>query len=87
MNIDDFKTKSHADALTTGWISVKENKPNNNDNVLVSCEHGVTMAEYTKLVNGNELWWAVLRIGTYEDSGDAKQVTHWMPLPYPPSGS
>ncbi len=73
--------------LAAGWISVNENKPNNKDKVLVSCEHGVTMAEYTKFDNGNEMWWAVLCIGTYEDSGDAKQVTHWMPLPCPPACS
>lgn len=45
-------------------------QPNNRDKVLVSCEHGVTMAEYTKFNNGNEMWWVVLCIGTYEDSGD-----------------
>ena len=71
--------------LAAGWISVNETKPNNKDKVLVNCEHGVTMAEYTKFDNGNEMWWAVLYIGTYEDSGDAKQVTHWMPLPCPPA--
>ena len=73
--------------LAAGWISVSEKKPNNKDKVLVSCEHGVTMAEYTKFDNGNEMWWAVLCIGTYEDSGDAKQVTHWQPLPCPPAYS
>lgn len=66
------------------WISVEEQKPNNNDYVLVFCEHGVTLAEYTTFNSGNELWWAVYAIGTYEDSREAKQVTHWMPLPKPP---
>ena len=70
--------------VSDGWIDVNEKKPNDKDKVLVSCEHGVTMAEYTKFDNGNEMWWAVLCIGTYEDSGDAKHVTHWMPLPLPP---
>ena len=66
------------------WIKTSEQKPNNHDKVLVSCEHGVTIAEYAKFNNGNELWWAVLRMGTYEDNGEAEQVTHWMPLPEPP---
>ena len=73
--------------LAANWISVDEQKPNNKDKVLVSCEHGVTMAEYTKFDNNNEMWWAVLCIGTYEDSGHAKQVTHWMALPCPPACS
>lgn len=71
--------------LYTTWISVSEQKPNNKDKVIVNCEHGITMAEYTKFDNGNEMWWAVLSIGTYKDSGGANQVTHWLPLPSTPS--
>ena len=71
--------------LSAGWISVRRQKPNNNDKVLVSCEYGVTLAEYTKFDNGNEMWWAIVHFGTYEDGGDAKKVTHWMPLPSPPA--
>jgi len=89
MKKDELTTETPADAkpdpLAAGWISVNENKPNNKDIVLVNCEHGVTMAEYKKFDNGNEMWWAVLGIGTYDDSGDATQVTHWMPLPCPPA--
>jgi len=62
------------------WISVKKQKPQHKDKVLVICEHGVTMAQYTEFDNGNELWWAIVYIGTYEDSKKAEKVTHWMPL-------
>lgn len=70
--------------ITINWIDVSERKPNDREKVLVSCEYGVTMAEYAKFNSGSELWWAVLRIGTYEDGGEAKFVTHWMPLPDKP---
>jgi len=66
------------------WISVKDELPNGEEFVLVSCEHGVTMAEYTTFKNGNDMWFAVTRIGSYEDSQNAEKVTHWMPLPKPP---
>jgi hypothetical protein len=66
------------------WINIEDKSPNNRDTVLVSCEHGVTMAEYT-FINGNTSWWAVVCIGTYEDSMQAKKVTHWMPLPEKPT--
>jgi len=80
----NHENSNGANRIADGWISVREQKPNNKEIVLVSCEHGVTMAEYTKFDNGNEMWWAVLCIGTYEDSGDAEKVTHWMPLPKQP---
>ena len=82
---NDFNATIGNTVLSAGWISVTEQKPKNKDKVLVSCEHGVTLAEYTKFDNGNEMWWAILRIGTYEDGGDAEKVTHWMPLPCPPA--
>lgn len=63
------------------WISVEDRLPENKSKVLVSCEHGVTMAEFTSFTNGNVMWWAATEIGTYEDSQDAKKVTHWMLLP------
>jgi hypothetical protein len=66
------------------WISVKERKPKNKENILISCEYGVTMAEYTTFENGNELWWAVTHIGCYDDGAEANKVTHWMPLPEKP---
>jgi hypothetical protein len=70
--------------ITNNWISVLEKKPKNKAIVLVNCEHGITIGEYTKFDNGNEMWWVILRIGTYEDAGGANEVTHWMELPTPP---
>lgn len=67
-----------------GWISVSDAKPDDKQYVIVDCEHGVTMAEYMKFPNGNELWYAVTAIGTYDDSEAAHHVTRWMPLPTAP---
>jgi hypothetical protein len=72
-------------SLQTEWVSVEDRLPENNVIVMVSCEHGVTMATLQKFENGNYLWWAVINIGTYEDSTNADYVTHWMPLPTPPN--
>jgi hypothetical protein len=68
-----------------GWISVDERLPENLERVLVNCEYGVTLAEFTKYNNGRTSWWAIRSIGTYEDSMLATDVTHWQPLPPPPS--
>jgi hypothetical protein len=70
---------------TNGWISVDDRLPEDKDKVLINCEHGVTLAEYTKFTNGNSMWWAIVAIGTYEDGANAKNVTHWQPLPPPPA--
>ena len=78
-------TKHENGNEAAGWISVNELKPNNKDIVLISCEYGVTIAEYTQFDNGSEMWWAVSCIGTCEDTERAVQVTHWMSLPCPPA--
>ncbi len=66
------------------WISVTERLPEDNQKVMVSCEHGVTMAEFREFDNGNVLWLAVVNIGTYEDSSWAKSVTHRKPIEQAP---
>jgi len=83
-------TKEEVDLLLQSlqqseWVKVEERLPENNLIVMVSCEHGVTMATLQKFKNGSCLWWAVINIGTYEDSTNADYVTHWMPLPTPPN--
>lgn len=65
------------------WIPVEERKPNNKEKVIVCCEFGVTMAEYTEYNRSND-WYVVARIGTIESEAYAENVTHWMPFPEPP---
>ena len=71
---------------THAWIEIKceDDLPNDDGIYLIDCEHGVTMAEFSRYGNGNTSWWAVTAIGTYEDSEGAKKVTAWMPLPTHP---
>ena len=71
---------------TDTWVSIKseDDLPNDDGIYLIDCEHGVTMAEFSRYGNGNTSWWAVTAIGTYEDSEGAKKVTAWMPLPTHP---
>ena len=71
---------------TDTWVSIKseDDLPKDDGIYLIDCEHGVTMAEFSRYGNGNTSWWAVTAIGTYEDSEGAKKVTAWMPLPTQP---
>ncbi|CAB4219588.1 Domain of unknown function DUF551 [uncultured Caudovirales phage] len=86
--IDKFELDnlcSNANNSEAKWISIEDGLPEVHIPVIVSCEHGVTMATYTSFPNGNSLWWAVTSIGTYEDSTNADNITHWMSLPTPPN--
>lgn len=85
--VDGYKKAMHdfANNSEAKWISIEDGLPEVHIPVIVSCEHGVTMATYTSFPNGNSLWWAVTSIGTYEDSTNADNVTHWMSLPTPPN--
>lgn len=67
------------------WVRVEERLPENKSFVLINCEYGITLAEFTKFENGNTMWWAITAIGTYQDALEAENVTHWMPLPTPPT--
>ena len=69
------------DFESQNWISVKEYLPESRKYVLTKSEHGVTETEFTLFDNGNKSWWAITSIGTYEDGQEAKEVTHWRPLP------
>ncbi|ADX42521.1 hypothetical protein [Tetrasphaera phage TJE1] len=55
------------------WMSVTEAKPNEEQWCLVFCEFGVQVDLFVKGYFENGLW--------------SKTVTHWMPLPEPPTAS
>ena len=60
------------------WISVQDEMPNINFEVIVSDKHGcVTTAWYVK--EGDNYWFE-----TY-DNELFEKVTHWMPLPTSPN--
>ena len=56
------------------WISVKERLPENDDDVLIITEFGISMGCY---VIHRDFW-------VYYTNPDSNIVTHWMPLPEPP---
>ncbi len=61
------------------WIALKNLKPNNKQACLVGCTESdcILMAMF---ISG--LWF------TYDNNPEpVSEVTHWMPLPSPPTGS
>jgi hypothetical protein len=54
----------------SGWISVKDRLPKNDDEVLVS----------TRLKNIGIGWWD----SYWRSDLSVKEITHWMPMPAPP---
>jgi len=66
------------------WISVKERLPETQMNVLVVKENGKVfeMSYHAPFDSDKRIfqWWA---FGKYIDQHN--QVTHWMPLPEPPT--
>ena len=56
------------------WISVKERLPENDDDVLIITEFGISMGCY---VIHRDFW-------VYYTNPDSNIVTHWMPMPEAP---
>lgn len=56
------------------WISVEERVPENDDDVLIITEFGISMGYYDIY---RDYW-------VDYTNGDSNIVTHWMPLPEPP---
>lgn len=65
---------------TQRWIPVSENKPDIGDYVLVSLDNGWNELKGRLMANG---WVAMYSDG--ENFVRGNEVTHWMPLPPPPS--
>ena len=65
-------------AKPDGWIPVTERLPERNKPVLVVDESGVNVGSYSPMLHD---WWSLH--GDRMAPGPA--VTHWMPLPAPPS--
>lgn len=64
------------------WVSVEERLPNDKQIVLFHQKDGfIYCAEYFE---GNKILSSAWFIDN--DSWDAEEVTHWMPLPAPPKG-
>lgn len=60
------------------WISIKDKVPTQSGNVLLCMGGVVGIGGYSPGFG----WW-----GTGADFDDDAHVTHWMPLPAPPSNS
>jgi hypothetical protein len=70
-------------SVANGWISVTERLPPDNVDVLVRRSTIVGMRTVVAYrCQGNDCW--TLNDGDYDDFYDWS-VTHWMPLPAPPS--
>lgn len=60
------------------WIDVNERLPELNQDVLV-CKFGNSVMCYSHRITENGVWYG------YGQSFGTKSVTHWMPLPPPPT--
>jgi hypothetical protein len=56
------------------WISVEDELPKKDGDILVYCADGVGVWEYDKSYNG-------------QDMKDYNHITHWMPMPQAPTCS
>lgn len=61
------------------WIDVKDKLPLDNERVVISCNEGICTARFL------DDCWQMDPIGSYAGDGYLWDVTHWMPLPKPPT--
>ncbi len=66
-----------------GWISVKESLPSPNERILLFGDDGVLSGVRYEYYEG--LDWSCDPMGDYASGGSVYGITHWMPLPFPPS--
>jgi hypothetical protein len=60
------------------WIAVTERLPERNEKVLVIDEAGVNVGSYSPMLDD---WWSLHN----DRMAPGPAVTHWMPLPAPPT--
>lgn len=65
------------ETTTPKWISVKDRLPPEGKFVIAFSPHGVFPAYYESYSNKDFAWWI--------DGNPVCNVTHWMPLPPPPT--
>ncbi len=68
------------------WIALKDQLPPKNVGVLVSDGVIVTAAQWSPIFEGKP-WWSGHEFSGYEWEFDFshESITHWMPLPEPPT--
>ena len=69
------------------WISVNDNLPPLNQNVLVYAvgKHGDFIGEHIMVICGRYIFWEKEQWSTpFEFFHDDYEITHWMPLPDAP---
>ena len=57
------------------WVSVEDRLPEKGDLVITVSDHGDTSSLYSEYFEGTRFW-----------SKAFNNITHWMPLPSPPTG-
>lgn len=58
------------------WISVKDRLPNDSNEVIITDGRFVT---------GGYGWYGDYFSNDYDDNMELSEITHWMPLPAPPT--
>lgn len=62
------------------WISLEDNLPDSDKDVLVTDGHIVCAAAYYILNSGDKIWCPCKMCGKADIA-----ITHWIPFPQPPS--
>ena len=72
--------------VNSNWINVKDQLPPDDESVLVYVNDNIRIFSYvvSYLVDMRAHWW-VDESGDYHSDIADGDVTHWMPLPQPPS--
>ena len=78
MRIDDLEeeiTSLKEQLAEREWVSVEDRLPEKGDLVITVSDHGDTSSLYSEYFEGTKFW-----------SKAFNNITHWMPLPSPPTG-
>ncbi len=72
------------DQLFDNWVSVEDDLPKDDDDVLIFIDDGYTEKNLSSLGNFVNSEWLIN--GRNEKTIAGMTVTHWQPLPQPPKG-